>query len=223
MASPDLLQDDAPASTDVQTLVTANRTASDSPDDPMRHRDLAARDRVEQQPAVELSTDDPRPEQRLSEREIFHPLLPSKTAEVDVWAMPPETVSGDAASARFASIGLQHNPLDTSIVGAARMAHVAVEDGPTEDRRDAIAPPPVNGLRERAGMLAAVAGDAGKPVRAGSSVPRRRSERSDEIQIHIGRIEVTAVPQPTPRPGATPARKAMSLDEYLGRDRRGAR
>lgn len=38
----------------------------------------------------------------------------------------------------------------------------------------------------------------------------------DEIQIHIGRIEVTAVQQAA-RPAPTPARKAMSLDEYLSR------
>lgn len=38
----------------------------------------------------------------------------------------------------------------------------------------------------------------------------------DEIQINIGRIEVTAIPQPTPRPAA-PARKSINLDEYLKR------
>jgi hypothetical protein len=39
----------------------------------------------------------------------------------------------------------------------------------------------------------------------------------DEIQIHIGRIEVTAVPQsPVPR-AAKPAPKSVSLDEYLKR------
>jgi hypothetical protein len=37
-----------------------------------------------------------------------------------------------------------------------------------------------------------------------------------EIQIHIGRIEVTAVPQAA-RPAPAPARKALSLDEYLRR------
>jgi hypothetical protein len=43
----------------------------------------------------------------------------------------------------------------------------------------------------------------------------------DEIQIHIGRIEVTAVPQAPARPAPRPARKTLSLDEYLKRgDRR---
>jgi hypothetical protein len=44
----------------------------------------------------------------------------------------------------------------------------------------------------------------------------------DQIQIHIGRIEVTAAPpSPAPRPAAAPARKSVNLDEYLKRrDRR---
>ena len=43
----------------------------------------------------------------------------------------------------------------------------------------------------------------------------------DEIQIHIGRIEVTAVPPAPPRAAFKPVRKGMSLDDYLrGRNRR---
>ena len=42
----------------------------------------------------------------------------------------------------------------------------------------------------------------------------------DEIQIHIGRIEVTAVPLPVPK-ATKPSGKELSLDEYLKRrDRR---
>jgi hypothetical protein len=47
-----------------------------------------------------------------------------------------------------------------------------------------------------------------------SGSPEREA---DEIQIHIGRIEVTAVPPPTPAPVRAPARKSISLDEYLKR------
>jgi hypothetical protein len=55
-----------------------------------------------------------------------------------------------------------------------------------------------------------------------SSLPTARSAREpDEVQIHIGRIEVTAVaPLPSNRPPVKPARKSPSLDEYLKRGRR---
>ncbi len=53
-------------------------------------------------------------------------------------------------------------------------------------------------------------------------VPQPEQER-DEIEIHIGRIEVTAVPQTSVRPAVQPpARKSLNLDEYLKRRNRGA-
>lgn len=39
----------------------------------------------------------------------------------------------------------------------------------------------------------------------------------DEIHIHIGRIEVTALPPPPVRPAAPPPRKSTSLHDYLNR------
>jgi hypothetical protein len=58
-----------------------------------------------------------------------------------------------------------------------------------------------------------------KPVK-----PRSHNDAhgSGEIQIHIGRIEVTAVPPPLPRPTAPPARKSINLGEYLKRGRGGS-
>jgi len=51
-----------------------------------------------------------------------------------------------------------------------------------------------------------------------------RPERApDDIQIHIGRIEVTAVPPAPAHPAVPPARKALRLDEYLKRGRERAR
>jgi hypothetical protein len=48
------------------------------------------------------------------------------------------------------------------------------------------------------------------------------SREPDEIQIHIGRIEVVAVPQQQAvRPAAKSSRKSPSLDDYLKRGRRG--
>jgi hypothetical protein len=221
MASPDLPQNDE--STDGQNPVPTTRTVSGSPEGPVPRRDPAADDRSEQNAGMALRTDDRRIEQYRSERESFHPLLPSNAPVVGVSAMPPEIVPGDAASPQSPSVGLQRYRRDPSIVGAARVAHIAVGVGPTADWRSTIASRPVSGLPEPAGMLAAVSGDPGTPARAEFSAPPRRSTQSDDIQIHIGRIEVTALAQPAPRPAAAPTRKAMSLDEYLGRARRGAR
>jgi hypothetical protein len=55
---------------------------------------------------------------------------------------------------------------------------------------------------------------AGEESRAPAG-PRQPS--GDDIHIHIGRVEVTAVPAPAPRSAAAPARKTMTLEEYLGR------
>jgi hypothetical protein len=65
-------------------------------------------------------------------------------------------------------------------------------------------------------------GAAGTPRR---TVPHRVSQperERDEIEIHIGRIEVTAVPQAAARPAIQPARKSLNLDEYLKRRNRRA-
>ena len=59
-------------------------------------------------------------------------------------------------------------------------------------------------------------------TRSSSSLHRARpAGEPDEVQIHIGRIEVTAVaPSPSSRAPINPARKSPSLDEYLKRGRR---
>ena len=67
------------------------------------------------------------------------------------------------------------------------------------------------------------------PVPSSSAVPGRgygsaaRNDRgqrmsqpqADEIQIHIGRVEVIAMHPPAPRAVPAPVRKSQSLDEYL--------
>ncbi len=47
------------------------------------------------------------------------------------------------------------------------------------------------------------------------SIPAEREP--DRVEIHIGRIEVTAVPQEAPRPTPTRPRKSLDLGEYLKR------
>jgi hypothetical protein len=58
-------------------------------------------------------------------------------------------------------------------------------------------------------------------IRTGGSEAARRAQpaqpEADEIHIHIGRIEVAAISQPSPRPAAAAARRSLNLDEYLRR------
>lgn len=62
-----------------------------------------------------------------------------------------------------------------------------------------------------------VAPDPAPPGSSAIAMPQDRARITEDIEIHIGRIEVTAV-QPTPvRPPERPQRKAVSLDEYLRR------
>ncbi len=84
--------------------------------------------------------------------------------------------------------------------------------------------PATQGTEEAMPVLVAPDGvldNAGAPV-AGRMPPSResraaRAERQpEEIQIHIGRIEVTAVPSPPPRAPRPPDR-SLSLDDYLRR------
>jgi hypothetical protein len=70
--------------------------------------------------------------------------------------------------------------------------------------------------REETYALAAAAREKGPSGR-----PAPTTRQPDEIQIHIGRIEVTAIPQAAPRTATKPARKGINLEEYLSRrDRR---
>jgi hypothetical protein len=78
----------------------------------------------------------------------------------------------------------------------------------SQSDRSSLAGPPI----ERPSNGRASAANGAGARRAGQS-----AHEPDEITIHIGRIEVAAVPQPVVRPAAAPARRSISLDEYLKR------
>jgi hypothetical protein len=50
-----------------------------------------------------------------------------------------------------------------------------------------------------------------------TSAQNAHAQATNEVQIHIGRIEVTAVPSAMPRAAPPAPRSAMSLDDYLAR------
>jgi hypothetical protein len=50
-----------------------------------------------------------------------------------------------------------------------------------------------------------------------AAAPPAIPTQPDEIQVHIGRIEVIAVPQAATRPAAPAVRRGVNLDDYLSR------
>jgi hypothetical protein len=79
------------------------------------------------------------------------------------------------------------------------------------------APHPVSEVRPFKSSDTFASGRSGKSKQADTAL-----REPDEIQIHIGRIEVVAVPQQQAvRPAAKSSRKSPSLDDYLKRGRRG--
>jgi hypothetical protein len=217
-------QEDGFAYTEERTGVSPTRSARDFPEDVNRRRhDVAAEPFVGQH--VEIASPDGQrrsPEQHTG-RENFQPLLPRETEAAKIPEALPETVHGQAASPQPFNAISHAGAAGTSIAAALQAAHLVVDDRSTASRRDEITLLPTRAFYQGPVALTTVTGDAGKWANPESSVASRRSAQSDDIQIHIGRIEVTAVAQPTPRPAAAPARKAMSLAEYLGRRSRGAR
>lgn len=65
---------------------------------------------------------------------------------------------------------------------------------------------------------------AASAMRASRAEAARRSQPAqhepDEVHIHIGRIEVAAVPQQAARPAAASARRSINLSDYLARNGR---
>lgn len=230
VAAEPLPQNYESASTDDGKRVPTRTISSEPPPDQTRRPDSAPEDRVEERPLIA----------RRTEHETFQPLLPRTAAELEIPVMLPETALGDVASKHLPAkhlpakqsptkqsraeqspaIGSNKDRLDTSFADAAGVEPLLVEDLPTSSWRGEIAQPPTQRLRESPAVVFA---DAGKRAKAEIFLPPRSSERgADDIQIHIGRVEVIAVPPAAPRPAAPPARKAMSLDEYLRQRDRGA-
>jgi hypothetical protein len=56
-----------------------------------------------------------------------------------------------------------------------------------------------------------------KPIPPAALFAPGMQQETDDIQINIGRIEVIAAPPLAPRSAPAPARKGISLDEYLSR------
>jgi hypothetical protein len=112
-------------------------------------------------------------------------------------------------------------PADPQRSTADKIQTLAGETAQTESAKagDAQAHEPIQTERLRpasAGSMRTIA----QPPAGQSRTPSPMREGSDDIQIHIGRIEVIAVQPPAPHPAAVPTRRGPTLEEYLRRDRR---
>jgi hypothetical protein len=205
----------------------AGMPLSAAPDDPAgRHDAPASRHVASALPVRVRRADQPHPDtghslesslhDRTRRHDAFRPLLPRTASELDAAAAPPDPAVAHALSL---APGPQAQPLDSGGDDAARTGDRAPPDGPSALGRGTIASLPAQGPDERAAPLAGQhntrpGGDRAAP----SSRPARGS---DDIHIHIGRVEVTAAAPPAPRPPPPPARRTVTLEEYLGRrDRR---
>lgn len=151
------------------------------------------------------------------------PLLPSVANE-------PVRASEEAVHeevAQPARSEAQHDNVTRAIeqpqrFAAPRAQHVVLDSkrGTSADGYVPLIPPTRNedaSARPEASKLSA---GASKMRPASVNLPAERSHRAerepDDIQIHIGRIEVTAVQPPAPRAPKAPDR-SISLDAYLER------
>jgi hypothetical protein len=131
-------------------------------------------------------------------------------------AARPATAQEDSASSPSFRrvVGARHEAAaEASAQTPGRYKPLMPESAPTAMRAGTSSPavsPPTVGVRH------AGATDSDRNF----ARPARSSQReADDIQIHIGRIEVTAMAPAPERPAAAPRRKSPSLDDYLKRGR----
>jgi hypothetical protein len=135
-----------------------------------------------------------------------------------------------ADASRPASNEAQHNAFENAVDVPPRLATPQAQRAVPDSRREAggeshelLIHPPRSARPENPRFST----EAGSKREARANLPAEgrpaRAERQpDEIQIHIGRIEVTAVQPPLPRAPKAPD-KAISLDAYLERRNRRSR
>jgi hypothetical protein len=201
-------------------------------------RGLAQPERVRDQPPRQDASpphSSPRPpgpllsEARTAPPGPFRPLLPNllfaaASAASAAEPLPPETTMSWPASAE---IMMSSDPAASAASAAGR---AAVRAGDIE-RAVAVARPgraaPLSGEAMLRGPPAGIRAPADMPRQPRlvgfAAAPRAMVQEPKDIEIHIGRVEVTAVPAASPRPAAAPARKAISLDAYLARSSRAGR
>ena len=149
---------------------------------------------------------------RSTERVPFQPLLPDARRES---AAPAIHANADERERDSQPVFLYANQPGTKPAERELAESIVFEDMPSSSGNVELTRSHHQTLRESEGPLSVNRARKMTPNYAPQSASPAREP--DEIQIHIGRIEVTAVPPPVARPVAPPTRKGPSLDEYLSR------
>jgi hypothetical protein len=140
---------------------------------------------------------------------VFRPMLSRQEANPTSDAMrlnPSAERTEDSTSSASFGEGLRK---------ASDYVPIVADHRSRDERMDVINPSEMHAQSEDLSTVARVNDRRQSPQI--SHIPRNAQPQSDDIQIHIGRIEVVAVPQAPPRPPIAPTRKGISLDEYLSR------
>jgi hypothetical protein len=191
----------------------------------------AETNRPTQEPAATNAEDHPRKPLLISERPAaFSPLLPPKAAEVDPAeshigeALTRSTVQPHLQSQDSARIEHQEHTLEMPMQQTRDSSNPlllpprAFEKSGVEQNTDADSHATEDRTRAVEPLIKPVTRVAHADSREMMSAPRapERSE-TEAIEIHIGRIEVIAVPPPGVRSAAVPTNRFTSLDDYLKR------
>ena len=150
------------------------------------------------------------------------PLLPNSVAPEDRAAAPPPFVLEAADSFADPVRSVDHPTRTAAPLAEAPRHFLATETeitvtSPAATRADDAFRPVIKTARSFDAVSAAESRQHSR-----QQPPLQAAQPPDDIQIHIGRIEVVAVPPPAPQPRAPRAPdRSLSLDAYLNRrDRR---
>jgi hypothetical protein len=176
---------------------------SEFPADRPRRGEPVAQDGLEATPAMARPMQDQR----------FQPLMPPSPVTDRFPVIADQSAVREAASERASADASRQEPPVTNSLASARAGRAAGGD-PGQAGAEA-EPPPAQLVRAATAGEARQARDSA-PAEFSARPPAAEREASD-IQIHIGRVEVVAVSQAAPSRAIAPARKAISLDDYLKR------
>jgi hypothetical protein len=215
--------------------IVVNETRVPKPAASVSSRGDAAEARVEVERAAPAAPHEPprrsKYEEAVSaqaEGGIFQPLLPERIERAPVRRVVAKADHGLRTTAAVsggreeASAGLMKAPVpgNDEPASSAKTSEWSFQPLIVRNKQASIiesagAPRPAVTRREESAVALLPRAEERRPTRQNGVVERAQVVRSNDIQIHIGRIEVTAVPPPVAAPAPAPVRKTQTLEEYL--------